>query len=301
MLLSALIISLGLFSLTYTYTLSQPTCSVASPNTNQSPIDISSLQTYFLEEKTFRLLNNNYDASINTTWTYFPTEQAIGVKSEKDNLGSIIFVKDWGMYNFILNKILFRVGVEHSVDGVKYDAEMQLIHTFDANYYTPGKRIDLGINYLVISFFFKKTDNANPLASELFNYMNLAGYAAGTNTTMIKDIKLNDIVQHQPAYLYEGTLTFPNCQKSLWYVNSQYHLIRQSDFDNLVAATKKMTGFNATNQNVRNQFVGNATVYRNFNDITKFVPRVTMMNYMSGHMISGNFIMMIIILLALFI
>lgn len=294
-----LAISLSLISLTLSYNFNQQTCQASY--TPQSPININSLQTFYLQEKMFRILNNEYDVNINSTWTTFTNEKAIGIKSNKDNLGSIILVKDWGMYKFVLNKILFRAGVEHSIDGVKYDAEMQLIHTYDSNYYSPGKRIDLGINYFVVSLFFKKTEDANPLASELFHYMNLKSFANSTNTTMLKDIKLNEIIQHQPAYMYEGSLTYPDCQKALWYVNTQYHLIKQSDYDALVSATKMLTGYDATNQNVRDQFTGDYKVYRNYNDITKFVPRVTMMNYSGAEMISKNFILMIIVLIALFI
>jgi carbonic anhydrase len=299
MLPTTLIISLSLLSLTLGYNFNQQTCQATFAP--QSPININSLQTHYLEEKMFRIIDNKYNVDKNTTWNIFPAERALGLKSSKENLGSIVLVKDWGMYNFILDKILFRVGVEHSIDGVKYDAEMQLIHTYDANYYTPGKRIHLGINYFVISVFFKKTQDDDPLASELFRYTNLEGIAKSTNSTMLKDIKLHEIIQHQPAYMYEGTLTYPDCQKALWYVNSQYHLIRQRDYDNLVAVTKMSTGFDSVTQNVRDQFVGNYMVYRNFNDITKFVPRVTMMNYSGAEIVSRNFILMMIVMIALFI
>jgi hypothetical protein len=69
---------------------------------------------------------------------------------------------------------------------------------------------------LVISLFFKQTEDDNPGASRLFEFMNLEGFYNGTDSNMIKNIKLHHIIQHQPALLYQGTVTYPECLPALW-------------------------------------------------------------------------------------
>jgi carbonic anhydrase len=293
-----LAISCTLWTFIQTYTLNIGACT--NQFGQQSPIDISSYQSVYYEEKYFRLLTNNYErVSINTTWQAFENERAVGIQGTP-NFGSIVLVKDWSLHNFFLDKILFRVGSEHTVDNVNYAVEMQLVHSYDDNYYNPGRRVNLGVNNLVISFFFKITADDNPAASRLFEFMDLQGFQNKTNGQMGKAIKLHHIVQHQPAYLYEGSLTYPDCQQSLWVLNSQYHLIRQSDFDRLKAVSASFLDA-GTNTNVRSQSTRNTTVYRNYDDITKFVPRATMMSYDSSQGLKMNIVLMLIIIAALFI
>jgi hypothetical protein len=108
------------------------------------------------------------------------------------------------------------------------------------------------------------------------------------------------MVQHQPAYMYQGTLTYPDCQQALWVVNSQYHLIRESDFNLLKEVSADLID-PVLNTNVRSQSTRTVTVYRNFQDLTKLVPRATMMSYDSAQGLKMNIVMMLIIIIAIFI
>jgi carbonic anhydrase len=294
-----LAISFTLYSYIMTYTLNSEACT--NQFGQQSPIDVDSYHSAYYEEKYFRLLTNNYEnVPVNTTWTSFPNERAVGIQGSP-NFGSIILVKDWALHNFFLQKVLFKVGSEHTVDNVKYDVEMQLIHTYDDNYYNPGRRVDPGVNYMVISYFFKRTSDDNPAASRLFEFMDLQGYQnKTTNGQMKKPIKFHYMVQHQPAYMYQGTLTYPDCQQALWVVNSQYHLIRESDFNLLKEVSADLID-PVLNTNVRSQSTRTVTVYRNFQDLTKLVPRATMMSYDSAQGLKMNIVMMLIIIIAIFI
>jgi carbonic anhydrase len=291
-------ISLTLITYINTYTLNTNACT--NQFGQQSPIDINSYQSVYYEDKYFRLLSNNYDkVSTNTTWQLFQNERAIGIQGSP-NFGSIVLVKDWSLHNFFLEKVLFRIGSEHTVDAVNYAVEMQLIHTYDDHYYNPGRRVNLGVNYFVISFFFKITPDENPAASRLFEFMDLEGYYNKTsNGQMSKPIKLHHIVQHQPSYLYQGSMTFPDCQEALWMVTSQFHLIRQSDFNLLKAASASLLD-QTLDTNIRSQSNRITTVYRNYEDLTRFVPRATMLSYDSASNLKMNIVLMVIIIAGLF-
>jgi len=275
---------------TYSYEFTNPGCSM---NTRpQSPINLPLSDSLYYDEKYFRFLTNNYEPiSKNTSWVVFADERAIGFtpSSVQKSFGSFVFVKDWAMYSFNLQKILFRVRSEHAIDGSVFDAEMQLVHSLDSNYYPPGRRIDLGVNYLVVSVMFKVTEDTNPAVSQLFNFMGLSGYANGTSSTIQKDIKLHHIIQHQPSYLYQGSLTYQGCDPALWLVFANYHYISRTDYNNLkkmIQIPKANTAVIAdtiTQSNVRDlQINVNLPVYRNWKDESGMQARPTLMTYNSA-------------------
>lgn len=294
-----ILISFTLLSYVFNYDFSLSTCSNTAHQ--QSPINIVSSESQFYDEKYFRFLSNNYDIlTTGNEWSYFPEERAIGVTMNKNqtNLGSFIFVKDWAMYSFNLQKILFRVGSEHQINGEEFDAEMQFVHTIDPNYYAPGRRVNLGVSYLVLSILFKKTEDTNPGRSKLFEFMNLEAYKNGTiPAEMSRNIKLHYIVQHQPAYLYQGSLTYPECQPALWMVQSQYHLISNTDLSHLkdVIANKISTGFANEKTNERNiqPKIGTTVVYRNWNEPEVMTPKPTLMGYNSSSFVNIGYVTLI--------
>lgn len=257
----------------------------------QSPIDIITDDTFYYEEKYFRFLTNQYkQLTENNTWTVLNEERAVGFvpTTEQVDFGSFILVKDWAMHNFLLNKILFRVKSEHTINGETFDVEMQLVHSLDHNYIPPGRSIALDANYLVISVFFKVTPDSNPARSELFQFMNLEGFASGTSANIAKSIKLHHIIQHQPSYLYQGTLTYPGCEDALWLIFSNFHLITQTDYNNLVKVINSQAGNNSlvdsvNGFNARDVHINiDAPVYRNWKDPSAMRSRVTLMTYNSS-------------------
>jgi carbonic anhydrase len=280
-LLFLMIITLNMLQTSKAYDFSNPSC--LNTAYQQSPINIILDSTYYYDEKYFRFLTNNYNfLTTNNKWTYFQDEKAVGIAPTGGNqtdFGSFIFVKDWAMYSYKLQKILFRTPSEHNLDGQSFDVEMQLIHTNDANYYSPGRRIDLqGVDYLVISIFFKVTDDNNPAKSQLFQFMNLE---KGLNARMLRPIKLHHIIQHQPSYLYTGSLTYPVCQKAQWLVFSQYHSIGQTDFNNLQSLITSATGLFSNTRNIF-PYTSSQEIYRNWNDMANLLPNPTLMVYNSS-------------------
>lgn len=256
----------------------------------QSPIDIQRTNTLYYDEKYFRFLTNNYELITDKNkWTYFPEEKAVGIAplgEGQEDFGSFIFVRDWAMHSYRLKKILFRTPSEHTLDGETFDAEMQLIHTVDGNYYPPGRRIDLqGVDHLVISVLFKVTDDNNPGKSLLFQFMNLD---KGLEATMSKSIKLFHIIQHQPSFLYTGSLTYPECQKSLWLIFSQFHWIGKTELENLRNLMSSSTGLSANTRNIFSN-IHDEEVFRNWNDKTNLIPKPTLLAYSSSSILNLSY------------
>ena len=185
--------------------------------------------SYYYEEKYFRILSNNYDTiDPGNAWT--KEDEGFGFKARRD-FGSLILLKDWSMYNFKLTKVVFRN--KQSFDyGKNYDAEMWLIHTKDNGYYPPGRRIYIKQNYLIIVVPFMKTDDNNPAIDSIFKILNLEKYAEDINGRVFpsKPVKLYTIIQNQPSLLFEGNYEQKN---TLFLVFTQYHFISQKDYDNL--------------------------------------------------------------------
>ena len=198
--------------------------------------------TLYYPEKYFRFLANNYDSiAQGDFWTTFPIEKGIGFEANED-FGSFLFVKDWSMYSFKLRKIVFRPYCSYllnSKDSINFcDAEMLLYHSIDNNYYPPGRRVDLGINYLVISVPFKISTLMNPANDKLFSFLQLDMFKDAIQNigniqstfpriSPFKPVKLYQIIQHQPSYLFENELIPGSNIKSLYLVFAKFHYISQ--------------------------------------------------------------------------
>ena len=146
-------------------------------------------------------MSNNYETiDPGNMWT--KDEDGAGFIAKKD-FGSIILLKDWSMYNFKLIKIMLRKECIYDVNDCA--AEMWLIHTKDNGYYPPGRRIFMKENYFIIVVPFVKTKNENPAIDSIFNYLNLKEYANNNeNVSPKKPVKLYQIIQNQPSFLFEG-------------------------------------------------------------------------------------------------
>ena len=90
----------------------------------------------------------------------FKEEERIYFQAIKD-FYSFSLIKDWFIYSFKLTKIIFRPFCENTFStktgkNNEFNVELLLYHTIDNNYFPPGKRIYLRINYLIISVTFKQ-------------------------------------------------------------------------------------------------------------------------------------------------
>ena len=254
--------------------------------------DFKSSNTSYYQEKYFRFLSNKYEEiERGDFWTTFREEQGIGFKAT-DDFGSFILVKDWAMFNFKLKKIIFRPYCSYKLDGNEFDAEMLLIHTIDNGYYPPGKRIYLGINYLVLSVPFKKTSDLNPANDKLFHFMSLDLYKNAltankessdgylpSRISPFKSIKLHQIIQHQPSLLFESSLTFSENTKALNMIFTQFHFISEKDYTTLNYAFKKALGYNNDDEINKHCLTPDSVVYRNWQNPEEVAPKATLMAY----------------------
>ena len=191
-------------------------------------------ESFYYEEKYFRILSNNYDnIEPGNEWKKFD-EGGYGFKAKKD-FGSLILLKDWSMYNFKLTKVLFtkKSFFDQFSIGKDVDVEMWLIHTKDNGYFPPGRRIHIKQNYFIIVVPFVKTSNDNPAVDSLLDFLNFQGYIDNNKNDGIspqKPVKLYQIIQNQPSYLFDGK--YKNID-ALFMAFTQYHYIREKYVDSI--------------------------------------------------------------------
>jgi len=253
-------------------------------------INLFSNESYYYDEKYFRLLTNNYqEINPGNYWQKLSTD-GIGFQSNKD-FGSIILLKDWSMYNFKLTKIFFRSNCSFIYEDSNCDAEIWLYHTKDNQYYPPGRRIYMEQNFFIIVIPFVKTDNENPANDLIFDFFNLERYAsvyndANKRISPKKPIKLHHIIQNQPSYLFEGKY---DSAETLFLVFTQYHYLSNNMYNLL-----KSINFGELNTEV--ELSGDQKIYRNMRKLNETMPSATLMAYNKGSYLK-NIITFIILFL----
>jgi len=262
---------------------------------NSSRSDISGLDfgnSYYYEEKYFRILSNNYDSiDPGNFWVKFEIEKnayGIGFDAKKD-FGSIILLKDWSMYNFKLTKIIFTKKCSFFKENEKCDAEMWLYHTKDNGYYPPGRRIFIKQNFFIIVVPFVTADENNPSNDLLFEFLNLKKYDENFNSENItpkKPVKLYQIIQNQPSYLFEGVL---DEKDTLFMIFTQYHFISKSDYNRL----DHIIGENDYNFTIS----CNSKLYRNMRNSNNLKQKVSLMIYSNSNYLNNILLFFIIFLI----
>ena len=250
-------------------------------------ITLSSSDSYYYDEKYFRLLTNNYD-EINpgNEWKNLSTD-GIGFKSLK-NFGSIILLKDWSMYNFKLTQIFFRKNCSFNYEDFNCNAEMWLYHTKDNQYYPPGRRIFMKQNYFIIVVPFVQSDNNNPANDLLLDYFNLESFNLNKKISPKKPIKLHHIIQNQPSYLFEGKYNETN---TLFMVFTQYHFISEKLY-NLLAEIET--------DEINTKVIQESKIYRNVRKLEEIKPSATLMAYSKGSYLKNIFAIIVLFLIFIY-
>jgi hypothetical protein len=250
-------------------------------------ITLSSSDSYYYDEKYFRLLTNNYD-EINpgNEWKNLSTD-GIGFKSLK-NFGSIILLKDWSMYNFKLTQIFFRKNCSFNYEDFNCNAEMWLYHTKDNQYYPPGRRIFMKQNYFIIVVPFVQSDNNNPANDLLLDYFNLESFNLNKKISPKKPIKLHHIIQNQPSYLFEGKYNETN---TLFMVFTQYHFISEKLY-NLLAEIET--------DEINTNIIIESKIYRNVRKLEEIKPSATLMAYSKGSYLKNIFAIIVLFLIFIY-
>jgi len=265
-------------------------------NSNLDNLDYKN--SYYYEEKYFRILSNNYDSiDPGNFWEeniISDKVYGIGFNAKRD-FGSLILLKDWSMYNFKLTKIIFR---NDCLISKKEDcAEMWLYHTKDNGYYPPGRRIFIKQNFFIIVVPFYKADDNNPSNDLLFEFLNLKQYSEDRSkkVTPKKPVKLYQIIQNQPSYLFEGQL---EKKDTLFMVFTQYHFISDFDFNRLTTALSKETvSKNDIDIIYNDNSEPDSKIYRNMRNPDNLDPKVSLMIYSKANYLNNILLFLIIFLI----
>jgi len=269
---------------------------INSANSDLDNLDFGN--SYYYEEKYFRILSNNYDSiDPGNFWVKFKENDntyGIGFNAKKD-FGSIILLKDWSMYNFKLTKIIFRNKCSfcNKIEKEKCDAEMWLYHTKDNGYYPPGRRIFIKQNFFIIVVPFAQGDENNPSNDLLFEFLNLKKYGENTdseNITPKKPVKLYQIIQNQPSYLFEGEF---DKKDTLFMVFTHYHYISKNDYTSLGNFINEPE--NETYIDI--QYIENSQIYRNMRNLDNLEPKVSLMIYSDSNYLKNLLLFFIIFLI----
>ena len=250
--------------------------------------DVNNLkeESFYYEEKYFRILSNNYDnIEPGNEWKKFD-EGGYGFKAKKD-FGSLILLKDWSMYSFKLTKVLFtqKSFFNQFSIGKDIDVEMWLIHTKDNGYFPPGRRIHIKQNYFIIVVPFVKTSNDNPAVDSLLDFLNFQGYIDNNKNDGIspqKPVKLYQIIQNQPSYLFDGKYKKID---ALFMAFTQYHYI-----------SEKYVGSIDLKIDENPSLEEEAKIFRNMKYEEDLAPKATLMAYSKADYLKNILLFLIIFL-----
>ena len=251
---------------------------------------LNSSESYYYDEKYFRILTNNYDPINPGNGWNNRSSDGIGFKPN-NNFGSIILLKDWSMYNFKLTQVLFRKECSFLYEDFNCSAEMWLYHTKDNQYYPPGRRIYLKQNFFVIVVPFLVSDNNNPGNDEILDYLNLERYSQTYKNPNIlispkKPVKLYQIIQNQPSYLFDGIY---NSTDTLFMVFAHYHYISAKMYDILNKTCDVEIDVGVTQGS-------DEKIYRNVRKLEEIKPRATLLAY-SNAIFLKNFLAFLVLFL----
>ena len=258
-------------------------------------------ESYYYEEKYFRILSNNYDSiDPGNFWSFIKNENenenlGVGFEAKKD-FGSLILLKDWSMYNFKLTKIIFRKDCLFKLEDGGCNAEMLLYHTKDNGYYPPGRRIFMKQNFFIIVVPFRKANNDNPAIDLLFKFLNLEKFSENTDNkvTPLKPVKLYQIIQNQPSYLFEGKF---EDKDTLFMVFTQYHFISTDDYNHLETILQGKSANITINHGNENEKDYDPKTYRNIKNSEKLKPKVSLMVYSKANYLNNILLFFIMLLI----
>ncbi|CAD8047687.1 unnamed protein product [Paramecium sonneborni] len=173
------------------------------------------------------------------------------------------------LYGYTATQFMFHGPSEHTIEGTRYDLEMQIVHELKSEFSATITKAIVSILFEVSSTdqpFFTTYDFALMAAPTTSNTTSntTANQTNSTNTTTAKpvtstiaSINFNDLLGSQldanPAYYtYIGSLTIPDCDDNVnWYILDSVLPITQTQLDAFNTFFLSNTTFASGNGNNR--------------------------------------------------
>ena len=223
----------------------------------QSPIDVNNQNSYY--NFSIGFVYENY-SSITTGLTM--SDMYINVSNNTGlNIGNIILERYGYLSMYNLTDVRIKSPSEHTVNGVKGDMEIQLIHKKNiGQYFTQNQNVPLpdANTYLGISLIYTNSQSNNTdngFAKDLIN-----AYKSGGKNLNLHSYQLTF---GKKFYLYEGSETNYPCDENFnWIVIADIFYIDQSS---LSVVTSKYNEKFIGGTNVKSLApLGYRPIYRNF-------------------------------------
>ncbi|CAD8139674.1 unnamed protein product [Paramecium octaurelia] len=149
------------------------------------------------------------------------------------------------LYGYTATSFMFHGPSEHTIEGTRYDLEMQIVHELKSEF-------SATITKAIVSILFEVSSTDQPFFTT-YDFTLVASAATNTTTTnttnttnttttasvtsTIASINFNDLLGSQldanPAYYtYVGSLTIPDCDENVnWYILDSILPITQTQLD----------------------------------------------------------------------
>ncbi|XP_067095208.1 carbonic anhydrase 6 [Osmerus mordax] len=193
-----------------------PACS----GQKQSPIDIQrrsvrynprllqlDLSGYETQKGKFLMTNNGNSVKIS-----LPSIMAI-TKGLPDRYTAVQMHLHWGGWDMEAS------GSEHTLDGIRYMAELHIVHYNSEKYKSFKEAIDKPDGLAILAFFYEDGNFENTYYSEFINNLSKIKYAGQAMNISYINVRsmLPENLNHY--FRYQGSLTTPPCDESiLWTV-----------------------------------------------------------------------------------
>jgi carbonic anhydrase len=226
-----IICSIKLFLTQYIDYKSQNWEGICKTGKKQSPIDLTDKIIPEKTDRIFNIENLSYKPINNISLQFIEGHKLALLPDQK--IGGIEITKKGLKLNYYLTDIHFHVKSEHTIDNLKHDLEIHMVHSLATNDKDINENnLTVYNKYLVIAILFK---SHKYIHNKEIEKLNLSSFDIIENNfdinSFVKDLNKNSY------FHYEGGLTTPTCDETVnWIVIEKPFIIGEdqlSDFWNV--------------------------------------------------------------------